>query len=245
MVFEILAAIDLRGGRVVRLRQGDFGAETDYADDPLVVADRFVAARVPWIHIVDLDGARSGGPEQTPTIRAIVDRVGPAARCEVAGGLRSDAAVEVAFQAGAARVVLGTAALEDPTFVRRSIDRYGLERIVVALDVRGAVAVGGGWSAGAPSMDALTALSTLADVGVATFEVTAIDRDGLLEGPDLDLLERCVALGRGAIVASAGISSLADLEAVRRIGCIGAIVGRALYEGRIDLAEAVSLTRES
>ena len=245
MGFEILAAIDLRGGRVVRLRQGDFAAETTYADDPIGVADRFVAAGVSWIHIVDLDGARSGKPEQSTIIRAIVERGGSVARCEIAGGLRSDAAIDAAFQGGAARVVLGTAALEDPSFVTRSIDRHGQERIVVALDVRGSVAVGGGWSDGAPSVDMLTTLSTLADAGVATFEVTAIDRDGLLEGPDLDLLERCVALRRGAIVASAGISSLADLEAVRGIGCTGAIVGRALYEGRFDLAAAVSLTRES
>jgi len=243
MVFEIVPAIDLSGGRVVRLRQGDFAAETRYAVDPLAIADSFVAAGASSIHIVDLDGARAGRPEQTPTVRAIVERVGTAARCEVAGGLRSDAAIEAAFRAGAAQVVLGTAALEDSSFVARSIGRYGAARIVVALDVRGTVAVGGGWSAGATSVDALTALATLADVGVATFEVTAIDRDGLLGGPDLVLLERCVALHRGAIVASAGIASIADLEAVRRIGCTGAIVGRALYEGRIDLAEAVSLTR--
>jgi len=239
MVFEILPAIDLRFGRVVRLRQGDFTAETRYADDPLAVADRFVDAGASWIHVVDLDGARAGSPEQTATVRAIVDRVGVAARCEVAGGLRSDAAIETAFGTGAARVVLGTAALEDPSFVTRSIERHGRERIVVALDVRGSEAVGGGWAAGAAAVDALDALSRLADAGVATFEVTAIDRDGLLEGPDLALLERCVALDRGAVVASAGISSLADLEAVRGIGCTGAIVGRALYEGRIDLAEAV------
>jgi len=237
--FQILAAIDLRGGRVVRLAAGDFGRETVYGADPAAVTRSFVAAGARWIHAVDLDGAREGRPRQTEAVARIVAAAGIDAACEVAGGLRSEAAVSAALDAGAARAVVGTAALEDGAFVERLVLRFGVGRVAVALDVRDGLAVGRGWISGLPGVPVEEALATLADRGAQTFIVTAIERDGLMKGPNLGLLGRMVDLGRGQIIASAGVSSLEDIVAVRAIGCVGAIVGRAIYEKGIDLASAI------
>jgi phosphoribosylformimino-5-aminoimidazole carboxamide ribotide isomerase len=239
--FQLLPAIDLRGGRVVRLAEGDFARETVYGTDPAEMARTFAAAGARWIHVVDLDGARDGARRQTDAVARIVAAVGEGAACEVAGGLRDDAAVEAALAAGAARAVVGTAALRDPELVERLIVRFGAERIAIALDVRDGLAVGEGWVPGASGVGVESALALLSDRGARTFIVTAIERDGLLNGPNLGLLGRMVALGRGDIIASAGVSSLADISAVRALGCSGAIVGRAIYEGRLDLAAAVRL----
>jgi phosphoribosylformimino-5-aminoimidazole carboxamide ribotide isomerase len=241
--FDLLPAIDLRGGRVVRLMRGDFGQETVYGDDPVRVATRFVDEGARRLHVVDLDGARDPATRQLDVIAAIVAGAGERANVEVAGGLRDEAAVGAALRAGAARAVLGTAALADQTFASRLVAAFGPERVVVALDVRDGMAVGHGWRPGAPGVPINDALGRLADGGVALFEVTAIDRDGTLAGPDFELLARLVGLGRGAIIASAGIATTGDLRAVRALGCAGAIVGRALYEGRFTLAEAVDALR--
>jgi phosphoribosylformimino-5-aminoimidazole carboxamide ribotide isomerase len=222
----------------VRLIEGDFERETDYGDDPVGVARGFAAAGARTLHIVDLDGAREGSPVQLQVVAAIA--AAGVARVEVAGGLRSAADVAAAFAIGADRVVVGTRAIDEPSFAAELVSRHGAGRIVAALDVRDGVAVGHGWREGAPGVEADTGLRALADAGVVTFEVTAISRDGRLEGPDLVLLRRLVELGRGEIVASGGIGSVDDLRAVRDLGCAGSIVGRALYEGRIDLAEAVA-----
>jgi len=238
--FDLLPAIDLRGGRVVRLRQGDFRRETAYPGDPVSAAVGFAAAGAPWLHVVDLDGARDPGARQLDLLAAIVAGVGVRARVEVAGGLRDEAAVGQALQLGAARVVVGTAALADPDFARRLVAAHGTDRLAVALDVREGRAVGHGWRPGAPGIPVADALARLADAGMTTFEVTAIDRDGTLGGPDLELLAGLVALDRGRVIASAGISTLDDLRAVRALGCTGAIVGRALYEGRLSLREALA-----
>jgi phosphoribosylformimino-5-aminoimidazole carboxamide ribotide isomerase len=224
---------------VVRLTEGDFNRETVYGSDPTQAANRFVAAGAKWLHVVDLDGARDGARRQSDVVAAIVAAVRGRAACEVAGGLRDEAAVEAVIDAGAARAVVGTAALRDPAFVARLVARFGSQRIAVALDVRDGLAVGQGWVPGAAGAAVEEALAALADAGATTFVVTAIERDGLLSGPNLELLARMVRLGRGEVIASAGVSSLADIAAVRAIGCSGAIVGRAIYEGRLDLAEAV------
>jgi len=242
-VFELLPAIDLRGGRVVRLSEGDFARETVYGTDPAQVARGFAEAGASWIHVVDLDGAKDGARRQTRAVASIVAAAGGGVKCEVAGGLRDEAAVSEALDAGAARAVVGTAALRDPSFVERLVARFGPERIAIALDVRDGLAVGQGWVAGAAGVPVADALAELAARGARTFIVTAIERDGLLAGPNLELLRRMVELGRGRVIASAGVSSLEDIAAVRAIGCSGAVVGRAIYEGRLDLAEAIRLTR--
>jgi phosphoribosylformimino-5-aminoimidazole carboxamide ribotide isomerase len=242
--FEILPAIDLRSGRVVRLRQGDFDRETAYEDSPAVVAERFAQAGARWVHVVDLDGARSGVPMQAEVVSGIVAAVGTRMRIELAGGLRDEAAVAQALGAGASRAVIGTAALTDPGFAERLIATHGTDRLAVAIDVRDGLAVGHGWTTGSNGVDAAEAIVRLADVGVECFEVTAIERDGLLEGPDLGLYDRLVGLGRGSIIASGGITTEDDLRALRRIGCAGAIIGRALYEGRLDLESALAVAVE-
>lgn len=240
MSFEVMPSIDLRAGRVVRLRRGEFADETSYGDDPESTAIRFANAGARWIHVVDLDGAREGRPAQVDVVRALVGAVAGRALCEVSGGLRDAAAVNDALMAGAARVVVGTAALRDAAFVADLVTTHGPERIAVAIDVRDGRAVGQGWQTGAAGVPAGEAMARLREAGVTTFELTAIARDGLLEGPDLDLLAQLVRPESGSVIASGGISSLADLRAVADLGCTGAIVGRALYEDRIDLGEALA-----
>jgi phosphoribosylformimino-5-aminoimidazole carboxamide ribotide isomerase len=237
--FELLPAIDLHEGGVVRLLRGDFARATSYPGDPTTVAAGFVRLGARWLHVVDLDGARDPAARQVEEIRAIVAGVGESARVEVAGGLRDQVSVAAMLAAGAARVVVGTAALRDPAFVRRLVDRHGPHSVAVALDVRDGLAIGQGWLPGSAGLPVEDAVTSLADAGVTTFEVTAIERDGTLAGPDLALLRRVIALGRGAIIASAGIATIGDLGAVRALGCTGAIVGRALYEGRFTLEEAL------
>lgn len=242
--FEILPAIDLRGGRVVRLRQGDFAQETAYSDDPAAVARQFAAAGARWIHVVDLDGAKAGRPVEGEVIGSVIDAVGDRVRVEVAGGLRTLEAAIAVLGAGAARVVMGTAALADPGLVGALVATCGADRIAVAIDVRDGRAIGHGWADGAVGIEAAEAIVALADEGVTTFEVTAIDRDGLLGGPDFGLYERLIKLNRGAILASGGIAGLDDLRRLRSAGCSGAILGRALYEGQLDAAAALDLARE-
>lgn len=238
MGFEVIPAIDLRGGRVVRLVEGDFARETHYGDDPEAVARGFVAAGARWIHVVDLDGAKGEG-RQTDTVERIVRTVGGQAACQVGGGLRSAEAAAAVLGAGASRAVIGTAILNDAGLARTLIAAHGSAMIVAALDVRDGQAVGDGWVPGASRRDVDGAIAALADAGVVRFAVTSIARDGLLGGPDIALLGRLVAMDRGAVIASGGVSSIADLAAVRDIGCEAAIVGRAIYEGRVDLAAAL------
>jgi phosphoribosylformimino-5-aminoimidazole carboxamide ribotide isomerase len=238
--FEILPAIDLREGRVVRLRQGDFAQETAYSDDPAEVARRFADAGAHLLHVVDLDAARIGQASNGAAIAAIIAEVGDRARVEVAGGLRHEVAVASALSYGATRVVVGTAALRDPAFAGRLVATHGSDRIVAAIDVRDGRAIGHGWSAQDVGVEAGEAIKRLADVGVTMFEVTAIERDGLLGGPDGSLYERLIALGRGSIIASGGITTLDHLRTVLALGCSGAIVGRAIYEGKLQLAEALA-----
>jgi phosphoribosylformimino-5-aminoimidazole carboxamide ribotide isomerase len=236
--FDILPAIDLLGAKVVRLREGEFDRATSYSNDPVATAGHLADEGATWLHVVDLDGARRGTAVQARTIAAIITSVGDRLKVQVAGGLRSEDAVRTALEVGARRVVVGTAALADPDFGTRLVDRFGADSIVVAIDVRDGQAVGESWRPRANGIPAEDAVRALADAGVTRFAVTAIERDGLLAGPDLALLERIISLERGGVIASGGISSISDLEATRDIGCEGAIVGRALYERRISLREA-------
>ena len=238
--FELLPAVDLRAGRVVRLQQGDFTRETVFGDNPVTVAERFVDDGAAWLHVVDLDGARAGEPVQLGTMALIAASVRERAAVEAAGGLRSAAAVDAALAVGARRVVLGTAALRDPELVRSVVAAHGSDAIAVALDVRGDRAVGDAWRSGADGLSPDRLIASLSERGVSTFEVTAIDRDGLQQGPDLELLGRLTKLRIGRVIASGGIRNIEDVLAVRDLGCAGAIVGRALYEGTFDLVAALS-----
>jgi phosphoribosylformimino-5-aminoimidazole carboxamide ribotide isomerase len=247
-VFQVLPAIDLRRGRVVRLEQGSFERETVFGDDPAAIARQFRGAGARWLHVVDLDGAKSGRRAQDAAIANVLAAAsgGEAdpVRVQVAGGLRDRDSVRAALAAGASRVVLGTAALGDRGLLAELVELHGPGRIAVALDVRDGIAVGQGWIEGAAGTPAIEALTGLRAAGVETFVVTAIARDGLLGGPDVDLLRTTLeASDGGRVIASGGIASIDDLLAVRALGCAGAIVGRALYDGRIRLEDALAATR--
>jgi phosphoribosylformimino-5-aminoimidazole carboxamide ribotide isomerase len=241
--FAILPAIDLRAGRVVRLAQGDFSREQVFGGDPAAVARGFAAQGAAWIHLVDLDGARAGERRQAATMRSVAEALtglgDPRPRLQIAGGLRDGASVQAALDDGADRVVIGTAALGGDEMLAQLVARHGPDRIAVAVDVRGDQAMGDGWVPGAVRRRLDELLAQLDEVGVATLVVTAIARDGLLGGPDLALLERVLDRTGAATIASGGLRSIEDLRAVRRIGCRGAIVGRALYDGGLNLGSAL------
>jgi phosphoribosylformimino-5-aminoimidazole carboxamide ribotide isomerase len=229
---------------VVRLEQGAFDREHVFGDDPAATARAFRSAGAEWLHVVDLDGARTGVPSQAPTIAAILAAAtepgGPAAvRVQVAGGLRNAESVAAALTAGAARIVLGTAALRDPALVAELVRSHGPNRIAVAADIRDGLAIGDGWIPGAAGIPVATVLTRVEAAGAGAVIVTAIARDGLLCGPDLDLLDSVVQATSTPVIASGGIRSVEDLLAVRDVGCSGAIVGRALYDGSIDLPTAL------
>lgn len=238
---DLYPAIDLRAGRCVRLYQGDYDRETVYDDDPVARALTFVEAGAPWIHVVDLDAARSGNPENREAVAAIAAAVAGRARVQVGGGVRSREAAEALVGAGVARVVIGTAALEQPELVRALAADHP---VAVGLDVRGTEIAVRGWEEG--SGRALTeVLPEFEDAGVAAVVVTQILRDGTLEGPDTEGLRGVLAATAIEVVASGGVGSLHDLETLAAIEAdgrrlAGAIVGRALYEERFTAAEAMA-----
>lgn len=236
---ELIPAIDLLDGRVVRLARGEFDAVTDYGDDPVAVAHRWRDEGATRLHLVDLDAARHGRPQQRAVIERIVADVG--VPCQVAGGIRTEDGVAAALEAGADRVVLGSALIGDPGLALRLVTALGPTHIVAALDVRGATAVGDGWVPGARATDAAEHAAALAAAGIEWFAVTAIARDGGMEGPDMALLASIrAAVPTASIIASGGVGSLADVSALAGEGYAAAIIGRALYEGAFKLREALA-----
>ena len=236
---ELIPAIDLLGGRVVRLARGDYDAVTSYGDDPAEVARRWRSQGAARLHLVDLDGAREGRPVQAATIAAVVATID--IPCQVAGGLRTAEHARQAIEAGADRVVLGSALIADPSLAASLVAAHGPERIVAAVDVRDGRALGAGWVGDALGTHALGHVRALADAGIRRFAVTAIARDGMLGGPDLELLDAVREAAPGvAIIASGGVSRVTDIETLARGGFEAAIIGRALYEGAMDLREALA-----
>ncbi|MEP1125537.1 MAG: HisA/HisF-related TIM barrel protein [Ilumatobacter sp.] len=238
MTPELYPAIDLRGGRVVRLRQGDYADETVYGDDPVAVAVGFAAAGSTWIHIVDLDAAKSGDPVNRPIIQAVAASVAGRAHVQTGGGVRTVDDARQLAEAGVARVVMGSAAVADPSSVAAASD---VVRVAVGLDHRdGEIAVHG-WTRGSGlRLDDAYGLFPTADV----FVITDIGRDGMLEGPDVDGLTRSAEVAGHPVIASGGVSSLADIARLAEIpGLGGVITGKALYEGRFTVAEALEVLR--
>ena len=227
---------------MVRLLRGDAAAETVYGADPAATAADLVARGATRLHVVDLDAAFGEG-SAAEAVGRIVDAAGPGVEVQVGGGLRDPATIAAVMARGAARAILGTAAIADPGLVRRAIEAHGPDRIAAALDVRGSVAVGAGWTAGAPAVALERAIGALLESGLRRFVVTAIERDGTLAGPDIGLLRRVVAAGAPEVVASGGIRSLGDLTAVADAGCAGGVVGRAFLGGGLDLGAAVAWAR--
>jgi phosphoribosylformimino-5-aminoimidazole carboxamide ribotide isomerase len=241
---ELIPAIDVLGGRVVRLSRGDYDAVTAYGDDPVEVARRWQREGATRLHLVDLDGAREGRPVQGSVIAEVVSAVG--IPCQVAGGLRTADDAAGALASGADRVVLGSALIADPTLATRLVAAHGAERIVAAIDVRDGRALGDGWVADARGAEAIDHARRLATAGIHQLAVTAVARDGMQEGPDLALLETIRdAVPGAAIIASGGVGRLDDIEELARRGFEAAILGRALYEGtlRLGVALAAAATR--
>lgn len=243
MSFTIYPAIDVRGGKVVRLRQGDYAVETRYADDPLAIALRYAESDAMWLHLVDLDAARGGGYTLKPLLRQVVVEAG--LQVQTGGGVRSRDDVAAILDAGASRVVIGSLAVREPDTVLAWLEAFGPERITVALDTRRdadgvwRLPVHGWTETAAQTLDEL--LQRYAAGGLRHLLCTDIERDGMLSGPNLDLYRRICSAHRGLQVqASGGVRDAADVAAARAAGCAGAVLGKALLEGRLSLAEALA-----
>ncbi len=235
----LLPAVDVADGQAVRLTQGAAGSETGYGD-PIDAAEAWIAQGAEWIHLVDLDAAFGRGDNRR--IIGEVIRATPAVvKIELSGGIRDDASLEAALATGAARVNLGTAALEDPDWAARVIALHG-EQIAVGLDVRGTTLAARGWTR--EGGDLWEVLARLEDAGCARYVVTDVTRDGTLQGPNLELLREVMTRTAKPVVASGGISNLGDIAVLRELvplGLEGAIVGKALYTGAFTLIEALAV----
>ena len=237
-------AIDIRGGQAVRLLQGDYARETVYDADPVEAAARWAGEGAGFLHVVDLDGAKAGAPRNLEAVRRVAESV----ECpiQIGGGLRDRESVAAVLDAGAARVVIGTAALRDPEFLDAVVAEHG-ERVVVSVDARGGKVSLSGWTE-ATEQDVAETVRELGERGVSRFLCTEIDVDGTMEGPAVGELRR-IAQGTGAqVIASGGVGTLADLEALAELGADapnveGAIVGRALYERKFTVAEGIAALR--
>ena len=235
---QLYPAIDLRGGRCVRLYQGSYDAETAYSDDPVDQARQFADAGASWLHVVDLDAARTGEAVNLPVIAAIADAVG--VPVQTGGGVRTLDAAAALGDAGAARVVVGTAAVENPGLVEQIAAR---QPVAVGLDARGRDVATHGWERGGGG-DLLELAARFESSGAEAVIVTEISRDGTMSGPDTDGLTAVLAATGLAVIASGGVAEVSDLTALVAIGdtsrrLAGVIVGRALYEGRFTVPEAL------
>lgn len=233
----LLPAIDIIDGKAVRLQRGDFATKKIYDADPLDAAKRWVQAGAPALHIVDLDGARTGEPANLEHVARIARGVG--VPLQLGGGLRSAESVTAAIAAGATRVVLGTAAFRDVDFLDRVIAEYG-HRVVVSVDARGGALAAAGWTE-QTDIPVTSVIERLGSRGVRRFIFSSIERDGVLAGPDLEGIREVAAAVRGTFVYSGGVGSLEDLGALvalREVNLTGVIVGTALYERRFGLHEA-------
>lgn len=233
----VIPAIDIRSGKVVRLTRGRPDEETVYAEDPTEVAERFAAGGAEWLHVVDLDAALDTGENREAVLRTI-GAVGVSV--QVGGGLRSREAVDEVLAAGAARVVLGTEAVRNLDFLEDMVKRFG-DRIVLALDTDGERVRIEGWTQAAGRIE--HAVPELARAGAPRFLVTAIERDGTLQGSDLDLYRRVVELTDRPVMASGGVAYGPDLNALAAVGVEGVVVGKAFYEGTLSLDEAFAVAR--
>ncbi|MFM2078855.1 MAG: 1-(5-phosphoribosyl)-5-[(5-phosphoribosylamino) methylideneamino] imidazole-4-carboxamide isomerase [Actinomycetota bacterium] len=234
-MIDLYPAIDLREGKVVRLLQGDYAQQTTYGDDPVAVARAFAESGATWIHVVDLDAARSGSPLNRHVVAAIAAAVAGVARVQTGGGVRTVGDAQSLADAGVARVVMGSAAVADPSLVAAASK---VVPVAVGLDHRGGEVAVHGWTegSGVQLADALGWFPT-----AAAFVITDIARDGMLAGPDVDGLAAAARATSIPVIASGGVAQLADLVALRAVPGIGGVItGKALYEGRFSVAEALA-----
>jgi phosphoribosylformimino-5-aminoimidazole carboxamide ribotide isomerase len=231
---QIIPAIDLRGGRCVRLQQGDYDRETVFGDDPAAMAAHWQGEGAARIHLVDLDGAKLGRPVNVDSVREILARVD--VPCQLGGGVRDDETVETWLAAGLDRVIIGTQALKDPPWFRGVVERHP-GRIVLGLDARDGRVATEGWL-DVSSVEAATLAEQFDDLPLAAVIYTDIARDGMLQGPNLPATEALARRLRAPVIASGGVGSLEDVAQLARLPIAGCIVGRALYEGRFRLSAA-------
>ncbi len=241
-MFTLYPAVDIKNGMAVRLTQGRADAETVYDDDPVAAAQRFADAGAAWLHVVDLDAAFTGEPRNRHLIEAIVRETG--CRVQASGGVRTLEDVEDSLRYGAERVVIGTMALTNPEFVAQVLDSVG-PRIAVGLDARGTTLQARGWTEQAG--DLFAAIETFSAMGVPRFVYTDVARDGMLEGPNIDMLCAVADATDAAVTASGGVSSVDDLRALARCHprVDAAIVGKAIYSGAVDIADALAVSTEA
>jgi phosphoribosylformimino-5-aminoimidazole carboxamide ribotide isomerase len=232
---QILPAIDLRGGQCVRLRQGDYAQETVFGDDPAAIASQWVGQGATYLHLVDLDGAREGRPVNGASVRAIVKAAG--VPCQLGGGLRTEAHVEEALAWGVDRVVIGTRALKDPAWFAGICRRF-VGKIVAGIDARQGKVATEGWLQ-VSERSAIDLARQLAALSVAGLVYTDISRDGMLQGPNFDAMAELAAAVAVPIIASGGVTTMADIRRLADLRLAGCIVGRALYEGRLNLTEII------
>ena len=233
---KIFPAIDLRGGRVVRLRQGDYDLMTVYSDDPVDTAKGFLYAGTSHLHVVDLDGAKDGSPKNRDAIRALCALP---LEVQVGGGIRSEAAIQETLKLGAKRVILGTIAVKDFEFTKKMGAKYG-DRLAVGVDVKDGMVATHGWTE-TTELQGFTFCQQIRDAGISTVIYTDIAKDGLLSGTNLAAYEQLTTIQGLNVIASGGITGEDEIKALRGLNVYGAIIGKALYAGTLSLKKAISI----
>ncbi len=241
MSLIIIPSIDLREGRVVRLQQGDYNRQLNYAVDPIETAQQFAAAGATWMHIVDLDGAKQGMPVQTILIGKIASFAG--LDVQAGGGVRSTEDVHQLLAAGVSRVVVGTKALEDWSWFQKLVHQPDLEnKIVLALDAKDGIVATRAWTASS-GQGAIDIAKKVSDWPLAAILYTDVAKDGMLRGPNLDHTRKLAEAGRIPVIASGGVGNISHIHQLKKLPIHGVIVGRSLYEGTLDLREAIAATK--
>ncbi|HEX2971220.1 MAG TPA: 1-(5-phosphoribosyl)-5-[(5-phosphoribosylamino)methylideneamino]imidazole-4-carboxamide isomerase [Tepidisphaeraceae bacterium] len=241
MALVIVPSVDLRGGRVVRLKQGDYGQQINYDVDPIEVARSYAAAGATWMHIVDLDGAKEGRPVQTELISRMIQASG--LKVQVGGGIRATEDIRRLLEAGAARVVVGTKAMEDWGWFQALAHDAAFDRkLVLALDAKGGVVATRGWmeSSGKLATDVARQVS---DWPLGAILYTDVAKDGMLTGPNFEQTGKLAEAGKVPVIASGGVGSIEHIRRLTQMPVWGVIVGRSLYEGKVDLKEAIKLAK--
>jgi len=232
---QVIPAIDLRGGLCVRLQQGDYDRETVFGDDPAAMAGRWVAEGATRIHLVDLDGAKAGKPVNVEAVRAVV--ASTSVPCQLGGGVRDERTIATWLEAGLDRVIVGTQALRDPAWFRSMAEKHP-GKLVLGLDARDGMVATDGWLE-TSNVSAAVLAGQFDDLPLAAIIYTDIARDGTLEGPNLDATAALCRHVKTPVIASGGVGELADVERLATLPVVGCIVGRALYEGKFSLKDAV------
>lgn len=235
----IYPAIDIKGGKCVRLQQGSFDAVTVYSDNPVEMARKWESCGAAWLHTVDLDGARGGNPVNLPVIGEIAKNI--KIPVQLGGGIRSLKVIESALENGISRVILGTSAVNDPQFVKEALQKYG-KNIVIGIDAKDEKVAIEGWEK-LSTFTAAEFAKRMEGLGAMTIIYTDISTDGMLKGPNLKAMEQMLGAVEMEVIASGGVSKLQDIKDLKEVGVAGVIVGKALYTGNLDLKEAIEAAR--